>query len=777
MRVAVVETGGWGGIAHYTWNLCQALSEAGVETRLMTNVQFELGHLSRGFQAEPCLDGKVGYLGTAWGLLRRLSALHPDVVHVQSLISTRFDALLWPTLRRRTPLVITAHNVRSHEGRAWEMWTLWGCLKTADAVIVHTRESAQLVAARLGPHARIRLIPHGDYAFFAERRAGDRRQARQHLGLPAQARILLAFGAIRPYKGLRELIAVLPHIRTRHPDVHLCIAGPLLVGSQEEYRATIARSGVEDAVTFHPRYVPHDEVADYFAAADVAVFNYRDVTDSGSLRIACSLGIPVVATAVGGFREFLTDGVTGRLVPADDPERLVEAVSAVLADPREAARLAEAAGILAASVWSWADGAKATLELYQEILDSRSQSRRSPSSAPPLRSPGRASQATPAGSVPTGEVGGGLTVLHVSNFADIIGGGEESLLGLVEALRRKGVKPVLVVPGQGEIAAWCMGAGVPVRVLPMPTFKPLPGWQNVRAVRALMSLLASEAVDLVHANGSRAMLYAGIAARRLRVPVIWHVRIADPDPWVDGLLLRMATAVIANSQATAGRLSGRGGADKVQVIFNGVDLERFRPAAPDPSLRGALGMPPGGPVVTYVGRLEPGKGPDVFLEAAGRVHADDGGIWFLVVGDGPMRPALEARAVGLPVVFAGRRRDLLPILHLTSVLVVPSRQEAFGRVLIEAMAAEVPVVATRVGGIPELVADGQTGLLVPPGDPAALSAGILAALRQAEATRARVRAAAAVVRARFSLTEHAERVAQLYARLVVQRGTHGNRSR
>lgn len=402
-----------------------------------------------------------------------------------------------------------------------------------------------------------------------------------------------------------------------------------------------------------------------------------------------------------------------------------------------------------------------------------------PSSEAPLRSPGQASQATPPGAVPTADLSGTLTVLYVCNFADVVGGGEESLLSLVDVLRRTAIRPILVVPGQGEIAAWCLGAGVPVRVLPMPTFKPLPGWQNVRAVRALMSLLASQVVDLVHANGSRAMLYAGVAARRLRVPVIWHVRIADPDPWLDGLLLRLATAVIANSRATAGRFAGRGAADKVQVIFNGVDLERFRPAAPDPSLRGTLGIPPGGPVVTYVGRLEHGKGPDVFLEAAGRVHADDRGIWFLVAGDGPMRPALEARAraAGLPVVFAGRRRDLLPILHLTSVLVVPSRQEAFGRVLIEAMAADVPVVATRVGGIPEVVTDGQTGLLVPPGDPAALSAALLATLRQAETTRARVRAAAAAVRARFSLAEHAERVAALYARLVAHRGTHGSRSR
>ena len=141
---------------------------------------------------------------------------------------------------------------------------------------------------------------------------------------------------------------------------------------------------------------------------------------------------------------------------------------------------------------------------------------------------------------------------------------------------------------------------------------------------------------------------------------------------------------------------------------------------------------------------------------------------------GPLRPALEARALaaGLPAVFTPRRPDLLPVLHLCAALVVPSRQEAFGRVLIEAMAAGVPVVATRVGGIPEVCLDGRTGLLVPPEDPVALASAILATLTQPEATRARVRAAAKDVHTRFSLTRHAERVATLYTQLRNAGHTH-----
>jgi glycosyltransferase involved in cell wall biosynthesis len=365
MRVAMVETGGWGGIAHYAWNLCQALADEGAQVVLLTNTRYELAALPRAFQVEPCFDGTAGYAWTVGSFLHRLSALAPDVVHVQSLLSTRFDALLWALVRRRVPLIMTAHNVRSHESARWENWTLWRCLGLADAVIVHTEESAQLTTARVRPGARIRVIRHGDYAFFAGDAVPERQQARRLLGLPTDAAILLAFGAIRPYKGILELIAVLPRIRARHPDAHLVIVGPLLVGTEGEYRDAIRRAGVGGAVAFRPAYVQHERVASYFAAADVAVYNYRDVTDSGSLRIACGLGTPVVATAVGAFREFLADGVSGRLVPPGDPTRLAAAVAELLDDPARAACLAEAARRLADTLWSWADSAKATLDLYR----------------------------------------------------------------------------------------------------------------------------------------------------------------------------------------------------------------------------------------------------------------------------------------------------------------------------------------------------------------------------------------------------------------------------
>jgi glycosyltransferase involved in cell wall biosynthesis len=158
---------------------------------------------------------------------------------------------------------------------------------------------------------------------------------------------------------------------------------------------------------------------------------------------------------------------------------------------------------------------------------------------------------------------------------------------------------------------------------------------------------------------------------------------------------------------------------------------------------------------------------DVLLDAALRVNAKAPAAC-LFVGEGPLRDALAARAAaeGLAVHFAGRRDDVADLLALCAVVVLPSRREAFGRVLVEAMAAGVPVVATAVGGIPEVCTHGVTGLLVPPEDADALAQAITTTLTDQPATKARVAAAAADVRGRFDLAAHAAGVQAVYARVL-----------
>jgi glycosyltransferase involved in cell wall biosynthesis len=367
-------------------------------------------------------------------------------------------------------------------------------------------------------------------------------------------------------------------------------------------------------------------------------------------------------------------------------------------------------------------------------------------------------------------------ILMVANFADRIGGGEESLLGLVQSLDRRRVLPHVVVPAEGEMASLLRARDVPVAILSMPPIRPwnlLAGWRSMTRFQAL---LTSWKIRLVHAHGSRGALYAALSTKGRDVPLIWHVRVVERDPWLDGLLLRCSSAVIVNSQATAQRFAGRPGAtQKVHVIYNGVDLRHFSAGTPDPHGRQRLGLPTDRPIVLFAGRLECGKGPDLFLEAAAHIQKHLPAAYFVMAGEGPLRPTLEARAnqAGLPLRFVGYQAEILPLLRLCSAVVVPSRQEAFGRIVIEAMAVQVPVIATRVGGIPEVCLDRKTGLLVPPEDPAALAAAVLETFSHRAETRQRVKAAMEHVRSVFSLEEHAARTRKLYSSLLKE----GNRER
>jgi glycosyltransferase involved in cell wall biosynthesis len=359
------------------------------------------------------------------------------------------------------------------------------------------------------------------------------------------------------------------------------------------------------------------------------------------------------------------------------------------------------------------------------------------------------------------------TILLVANFADIVGGGEESLLGLAATLDRSRLRVLGAVPGEGVVGARLRGLGVPTTVVPLPPLRP---WKLPAATLALLrlrALLRRQRVALVHAHGSRGALYAGVAARGLDVALVWHVRVADPDPRLDRLLAWLADAIVVNSGATAARLRRLpSAAAKLAIVPNGVDLARFAPGPADPALGRALGLPEAVPVVAYFGRLEHGKGVDVLVDAAARLHDKLPATAFLFVGDGPLGESLAARAAAaaLPAHFVGQRDDVAALLRLCAVVVLPSRQEAFGRVLIEAMAAGVPVVATHVGGIPEVAIDGLTALLVPPEDPDALAVAIALTLTDQAATAARVEAAADDVRARFALAAHAARVQAVYAR-------------
>lgn len=259
---------------------------------------------------------------------------------------------------------------------------------------------------------------------------------------------------------------------------------------------------------------------------------------------------------------------------------------------------------------------------------------------------------------------------------------------------------------------------------------------DVGCVRRLAQFLARQQVALVHAHQYTPFFYARAPfwlARRPPVLFTEHGRFHPDLPnrkrmLFNRLFLRQCDRVVAVGQAVKQALVANEGIPpgRIDVIYNGVRLEAF---APDPSarheVRRELGIGPQAPVAILVARLDPIKDHATALEVAARVQQTHPDFRLLLVGEGPSRPAIEAhiaaRGLAGTVHLLGLRSDVPRLLAAADLFLLTSRSEGIPVTLIEAMGAGLPVVATQVGGVPEVVIENETGLLAPAGDAAALA--------------------------------------------------------
>jgi glycosyltransferase involved in cell wall biosynthesis len=321
-----------------------------------------------------------------------------------------------------------------------------------------------------------------------------------------------------------------------------------------------------------------------------------------------------------------------------------------------------------------------------------------------------------------------------------------------------------------------------VRVFEEPTLvrevRPiLDAW----AMLALWRLLRRERPAIVHTHTSKAGVVGRLAAWLARVPVVIHTPhghiFYGYYGTVASAIIRLLERLLAKITDRIVTLTDRGaeehvrfhiaGMEKFATIHSGIDLAYFRSVQVDPAVkRKELGLPPEGPIVGTVGRLVPIKGLEWLLKAAQRVLAEFTQACFVIIGNGPMlgelRQLTSKLGIGLQVVFLGAREDVPECLAALDLFVLPSLNEGMGRALLEAMAVGCPVVATRVGGIPDIVADGATGLLVPPRDDRALSAAILALLRDRSRRAAYGEAARRHVDGRFDVETMVRNIERLY---------------
>jgi glycosyltransferase involved in cell wall biosynthesis len=294
---------------------------------------------------------------------------------------------------------------------------------------------------------------------------------------------------------------------------------------------------------------------------------------------------------------------------------------------------------------------------------------------------------------------------------------------------------------------------------------------DLRAFRALRCLMRDRAVDLVHTHSSIDSWVAGLAARSLRLPIVRsrHVTIPIRAP----LVYRLADRIIASGERAGAAVSQAGIArEKIVAIPPGVDLERFHPDVDGKTVRDELGLR--GPLVGLVANVRGSKGHRYLLEAAPAVLREFPDARFVIVGAGVGFDDVgrRVREMGLDreVRMLGFRRDIPEVMAALDVLVLPSiKSEATSQVILQALAVGTPVVATSIGGSPELIRDGHTGRLIPPANAPALAGAIADLLRDPHRAREMARAGQAFVRTTQSLDTVMARTVAVYEDLLAAR--------
>ncbi|MCB9134156.1 MAG: glycosyltransferase family 4 protein [Anaerolineales bacterium] len=365
-----------------------------------------------------------------------------------------------------------------------------------------------------------------------------------------------------------------------------------------------------------------------------------------------------------------------------------------------------------------------------------------------------------------------LAPLLFLDHATAMGGAEGSLLLLLQHLSR----PHALACPPGPLAEKAQGLGISVHLTELPRLRRSPRFvlDWARGANEIAQLARGTGARALYGNTVRAALYAAPAARLARVPFIWHMRdfwLSESRPralWADTfgkrMLIRAARRVITNSHAVAAELPASA---KISVVHNGIEVARFDPAMDGGAFRAQYGIPGDAPVAGVVGRLRPWKGQDRFVRAmahgAARVAENLPEARFLIVGgeifgvqdafERDLHALVEALGLTTRVIFTGQLADVRPALAAMEVFVHPGEPEPFGLVNIEAMAMGKPVVAFGHGALPEIVVDGETGVLVPPGDEEALAEAVLGLLRDPARVRQMGAAGRARVEAHFTVQQ------------------------
>jgi len=380
-----------------------------------------------------------------------------------------------------------------------------------------------------------------------------------------------------------------------------------------------------------------------------------------------------------------------------------------------------------------------------------------------------------------------VSVLHIITKLEL-GGAQQNTLYIVGNLDREAYSPALFAGPGGMLddeAEKLPALGIPFEIVPNLVREIRPR-SDYRAYRELRRMIGAMKPAIVHTHSSKAGVLGRMAAAAERVPVIVHT---VHGFGIDAVRNKLIQRALLAAERKAAKVTthfvilsrenfdiGRGyrilDERNSTLINNGVDLQPFRIAPFKPEMLAEFGIPEGAPVVGQVACFKPQKDPLTFVGVAARVHTAVPEARFLMIGDGDMRPLIEARiaelGLGGVVILTGWRRDVPELFRLMRLSVLTSLWEGLPRVIPQSLAAGVPVVATRAGGSPEAVIEGETGFILEQGDAEGIAEKIIFLLRNEELRRRMGEAGPAAV-AKFDIDAMVRAHEEIYTRLLEAR--------
>ena len=377
---------------------------------------------------------------------------------------------------------------------------------------------------------------------------------------------------------------------------------------------------------------------------------------------------------------------------------------------------------------------------------------------------------------PGGEVMGRIKVLHIIGGGEF-GGAEQYLLTLARHMDRSEFELHTACLFSEPFASRIREEGFTAHVFPM---RSKIDWKPIGNIA---SLIKTEGFRIVHTHGVRANLIGRLAARRSApchvITTVHSVLAFDYSKRLDRLVNRISETCtrgitekfIAVSKMLCQQLISEGiPPDKIVTVYNGLEIEKYNPETSGLTVRQEFNISPDAVVAGIVARLHPVKGHPCLFQAMAEVVRKLPNLLLMVVGAGPDKTKLQELAdrlgIGKNVIFTGFRKDIPEIISALDFLVLPSVCEGLGLSIMEGMAMKKPVLATRVGGIPEIITSGIDGLLVPPADVPALAAGIQQLAADREAAAKLGEAARKTIETRFTAETMARETARLYREII-----------